>query len=555
MDFDLMSGGKVEGQLKKLKRGQLELLVASYQGFTMHIKKVRACVRACLRVCAAASGTSSAYLCAHQPASLLVFGNYWYSLPSTAATALCTDLCDLLYTISLPLLVLFRWLQLEVVPWDLVIFDEVHHLKNPATASHKAALQLSEDAVVLGLSGTPIQNDPIELWAAYNIIYPGLLEQSQADFKKEYNGPIKAAMKDTAKPDVRAFGRHKSALLQSIIAPHFLAMTKQDVGEGRVPLVLYVNIMHVYHQYFVRDHVLLVSGRLACLPAHCMGLEGCSEKVVFVDLSTLQRELYLAILALPDFKMLAQCRYVNCVYCVYSSLQYSTAHCGAGGASCACEMYSLLWYCYSVLFYVIAMCVVAATRSHQQPAATLLSKRCLSASNSSLGVPVAAAAFAPRLRLRAVQDVPLLCDAASLLAAAEGCQSPGTAAVTELIVTIRQCAALLRGMLTQYDPKWDKEKKQKAIEFFRALPADVRKRLGGKPERSQLREDMAREADSGKIKCLASSIGAGAASSIPYAVFCDCYNPAMPVIVQRCPSRLTMKCLQAADTRLQEAKS
>jgi hypothetical protein len=55
-------------------------------------------------------------------------------------------------------------------------------------------------------------------------------------------------------------------------------------------------------------------------------------------------------------------------------------------------------------------------------------------------------------------------------------------------------------MLTQYDPKWDKEKKQKAIEFFRALPADVRKRLGGKPERSQLREDMAREADSGKIK-------------------------------------------------------
>jgi SNF2 family DNA or RNA helicase len=44
MDFDLMSGGKVEGQLKKLKRGQLELLVASYQGFTRHIKKVSACV-------------------------------------------------------------------------------------------------------------------------------------------------------------------------------------------------------------------------------------------------------------------------------------------------------------------------------------------------------------------------------------------------------------------------------------------------------------------------------------------------------------------------------
>jgi hypothetical protein len=49
-----------------------------------------------------------------------------------------------------------------------------------------------------------------------------------------------------------------------------------------------------------------------------MGLEGCTEKVVFVDLSRLQRELYLAILALPDFRMLAQCRYV-CVYSVVAA--------------------------------------------------------------------------------------------------------------------------------------------------------------------------------------------------------------------------------------------
>jgi hypothetical protein len=87
--------------------------------------------------------------------------------------------------------------------------------------------------------------------------------------------------------------------------------------------------------------------------------------VVFVDLSTLQRELYLAILALPDFKMLAQCRYVNCVYCVYSSLQYSTAHCGAREACCAC----IAGCCTAA---VIAVCVVATTRSNHLPAATLL---------------------------------------------------------------------------------------------------------------------------------------------------------------------------------------
>jgi hypothetical protein len=54
-----------------------------------------------------------------------------------------------------------------------------------------------------------------------------------------------------------------------------------------------------------------------------MGLEGCTEKVVFVDLSALQRELYLAILALPDFRMLAQCRYVCVVHLCLNSLLYS----------------------------------------------------------------------------------------------------------------------------------------------------------------------------------------------------------------------------------------
>jgi SNF2-related domain len=42
LDYELMSGGTVEGQVKKLKRGKLELLVASYNGFTAHIQKVRA---------------------------------------------------------------------------------------------------------------------------------------------------------------------------------------------------------------------------------------------------------------------------------------------------------------------------------------------------------------------------------------------------------------------------------------------------------------------------------------------------------------------------------
>jgi SNF2-related domain len=107
----------------------------------------KACVECCWRLLAAAAAACVA------------------AITGTRCLQQLLQRCLLIYTyLTLcytACLALFLWLQLEVVPWDMVIFDEVHHLKNPTTASHKAALQLSEDAVVLGLSGTPIQNDPI----------------------------------------------------------------------------------------------------------------------------------------------------------------------------------------------------------------------------------------------------------------------------------------------------------------------------------------------------------------------------------------------------------
>jgi len=56
-----------------------------------------------------------------------------------------------------------------------VILDECHYIKNKDAKRTKAALQLTENASsVLGLSGTPLTNRPIELWTILKAIRPDL---------------------------------------------------------------------------------------------------------------------------------------------------------------------------------------------------------------------------------------------------------------------------------------------------------------------------------------------------------------------------------------------
>lgn len=58
---------------------------------------------------------------------------------------------------------------------QLVIFDEIHYIKNHDTQRTKASIKLSEQAAsVIGLSGTPLTNRPIELWPIMQAIRPDL---------------------------------------------------------------------------------------------------------------------------------------------------------------------------------------------------------------------------------------------------------------------------------------------------------------------------------------------------------------------------------------------
>jgi SNF2 family DNA or RNA helicase len=77
---------------------------------------------------------------------------------------------------------------LKQIEFQLAVFDEIQHIKNPDTLAHDAALKINA-GMKLGLTGTPIENTPDELKALFDLTVPGYLG-TDADFASRYTNPI-----------------------------------------------------------------------------------------------------------------------------------------------------------------------------------------------------------------------------------------------------------------------------------------------------------------------------------------------------------------------------
>ncbi len=78
--------------------------------------------------------------------------------------------------------------QLAGVDWSAVILDEAQHVKNPSSATAQAAWALPGKFRVV-LTGTPVENRPLDLWSLFRFLVPGLLG-GQEDFRRRYEGPV-----------------------------------------------------------------------------------------------------------------------------------------------------------------------------------------------------------------------------------------------------------------------------------------------------------------------------------------------------------------------------
>jgi SNF2 family DNA or RNA helicase len=106
--------------------------------------------------------------------------------------------------------------------FDVIVLDESHHIKNPATQISRASSALKAHTRI-ALSGTPVMNGTQDLYAQINFLLPGLLG-SREFFRKEYAIPIEQQRDE-----------EKARKLQRLIAPFVLRRTKEQVAPDLPP--------------------------------------------------------------------------------------------------------------------------------------------------------------------------------------------------------------------------------------------------------------------------------------------------------------------------------
>ncbi len=81
----------------------------------------------------------------------------------------------------------------QAEPWDLVVVDEAHHVKNRATLAHRLVNGLKSRFLLL-LTATPVQTDLEEIFNLVTLLAPGQLT-TPAEFRRRFVDP-----KDPARP-------------------------------------------------------------------------------------------------------------------------------------------------------------------------------------------------------------------------------------------------------------------------------------------------------------------------------------------------------------------
>jgi superfamily II DNA or RNA helicase len=83
-------------------------------------------------------------------------------------------------------------LSFASVPFACAVFDEMQKVKSPSSLLTRAAKTLNAD-FILGLTGTPIENQLSDLWCIMDIINPGCLGDLK-DFSKRYSPDDEVAL-------------------------------------------------------------------------------------------------------------------------------------------------------------------------------------------------------------------------------------------------------------------------------------------------------------------------------------------------------------------------
>ncbi|XP_077979914.1 TATA-binding protein-associated factor 172-like [Glandiceps talaboti] len=122
------------------------------------------------------------------------------------------------------------------IDWNYCILDEGHIIKNGKTKLSKAVKQLNANHRVI-LSGTPIQNNVIELWSLFDFLMPGFLG-TEKQFTAKFAKPILQSRDAKSSSKEQEAGALAMESLHRQVLPFLLRRLKEDVLDDLPPKIM-----------------------------------------------------------------------------------------------------------------------------------------------------------------------------------------------------------------------------------------------------------------------------------------------------------------------------
>lgn len=145
-----------------------------------------------------------------------------------------------------------------------IILDESQAIKNPASATYKAVMNLHSRFRLI-LTGTPVENTTLDLWSQMSFINPGLLG-TQSFFREEFLNPIE-----------KKSDEEKAKRLHSLIKPFILRRQKTQVAQDlpeKIEAIRYCHMteaqekLYEYTKSYYRNQLLEGNYDIAKKPEH-----------------------------------------------------------------------------------------------------------------------------------------------------------------------------------------------------------------------------------------------------------------------------------------------
>lgn len=117
--------------------------------------------------------------------------------------------------------------HLGQISWNYCILDEGHIIKNPKSKITGAVKQLKAEHRLI-LSGTPIQNNILELWSLFDFLMPGFLG-TERQFQATFGKPVVASKDTKCSVKEAEAGALAMEALHKQVMPFLLRRTKDEV--------------------------------------------------------------------------------------------------------------------------------------------------------------------------------------------------------------------------------------------------------------------------------------------------------------------------------------